>query len=175
MFKESTAPQKRNRSDRLFHDLFNENEIKRIHLLRFSTYTEIEVITNDRIYNCGTATFKGIEWNYGGQVEDTLKDDEYIELSNKYQRLLNRNEELEEEHKELVETNYNLATKKTELEEDLDLEKSISSNLAQKILKAIEYIEEHSLNFNGECEIDLEVEECKDLIKILKGEENESN
>ena len=44
--------------------------------------------------------------------------------------------------------------------------------LFKRVNKAIEYIEEHSLNFNGECEIDLEVEEVKDLYKILKGEEN---
>ena len=46
----------------------------------------------------------------------------------------------------------------------------INNHLQQIIDKAIEYIEEHSLNYNGECEIDLEVEECKDLYKILKGE-----
>lgn len=42
--------------------------------------------------------------------------------------------------------------------------------LEKRINKAIEYIEEHSLNFNGESEQDLYIEEVKDLYKILKGE-----
>ena len=40
-----------------------------------------------------------------------------------------------------------------------------------RIDKAIEYINNHSLNFNNEMEIDLQVEEVKELENILRGEE----
>lgn len=39
--------------------------------------------------------------------------------------------------------------------------------------KAIEFVKAHALNFNGEIETGLEVEECEDLVELLGGESNE--
>lgn len=71
--------------------IFNENEIKRIELLRYTNYSTIEVTTNDGRCDCGPATFEDIEWNY---------EDEQIR---KCLDSINREEELEEENKKLKE------------------------------------------------------------------------
>jgi hypothetical protein len=59
-----------------------------------------------------------------------------------------------------------------QLEEDLEAEKSISSNLARRILKAIKYLKlkvDIPKNHLEEAIRDIE----EDLLKILEGEENE--
>ena len=101
-------------------------------------------------------------------------DKQYIEI------LENRIKELKEDYDILDRfDDKNIDDYKKLEEENKKLKESIvniikdESYLQLRINKAIEYIEEHSLNFNGECEIDLEVEEVKDLYKILKGEEND--
>jgi len=53
-----------------------------------------------------------------------------------------------------------------QLEEDLEAEKSISSNLARRILKAIKLLEEDYFE-------DGSGNNVEEVIKILKGEENE--
>lgn len=65
----------------------------------------------------------------------------------------------------LIDYITNLQEENKKLKEQLELEKSICSNQAQRILKAGEYIKENGiLDLNG-----------YDLLKILKGEENEEN
>jgi hypothetical protein len=61
------------------------------------------------------------------------------------------------------------------LEEDLDAEKSINSYLSRRILKAIEYIESYNLpkDLGKLSEAPISVNELKELLKILKGGENE--
>lgn len=51
------------------------------------------------------------------------------------------------------------------LKEDLEAEKSTNSNLARRILKAIEYMGRRDLEWGSE--------EHEKMMKILKGEENE--
>ena len=76
---------------------------------------------------------------------------------------MNRNESFEDLR--------NTANYFVELEEENKKLKESLGKMTKRNVKASVYIEEHSLNFNGESEIYLEVEEVKDLYKILKGEE----
>jgi chromosome segregation ATPase len=83
-----------------------------------------------------------------------------------------RIKELEEKNKTFEDYNKDLNRKIDKLEEDLDAEKSISSNLARRIVKAIEYINENKEGTDccGEIYIDLGEIEIVELLKILKGE-----
>ena len=83
--------------------IFNENEIVKIQFDDGSKEMEIDHTNRNRTFIDGT--FEDIEWNYG---QSNIKDDEYIELSNKYQRLSNRTEELEEENKFLIKQRDNI-------------------------------------------------------------------
>ena len=101
-------------------------------------------------------------------------DKQYIEI------LENRIKELKEDYDILDRfDDKNIDDYKKLEEENKKLKESIvniikdESYLQLRINKAIEYIEEHSLNFNGESEQDLYIEEVKNLYKILKGEEND--
>lgn len=63
------------------------------------------------------------------------------------------------------------------LEEDLEAEKSTSSNLARRILKAIEYINDNiavcAFNNKELPHWEFDDNNIQNLIKILKGENNE--
>ena len=96
--------------------IFNENEIK--YIMKFSE-KKLQIMFKNGFDIYVEATFDDIEWNYGNT--DTKP---YVVMTRSIaEDLANANkkiEELEEENKELVETNYNLATKKTKLEEELN-------------------------------------------------------
>ena len=88
--------------------------------------------------------------------------------------LLQENKDLEEDI-EFYKDMLNQFKKQFErLEEELEAEKSTSSNLSRRILKAIKYLKlkvDIPKNHLEEAIKDRE----EDLLKILKGEENESN
>lgn len=87
--------------------IFNENEIKWYE----KDNEDIKVVfVNDTHIYIDDTTFEDIEWNYGNTELEELKLD--------YSAVVTGYKKLEEENKELVETNYNLATKKTEFEEE---------------------------------------------------------
>lgn len=162
--------------------IFNENEIREIKQCK--NYLRLDLTYSGPYLHIDDATFEDIEWNYGATQNATQTatqnkiDDEYIELSNKYQRLLNINEDLEAEHKELVETNYNLATKKTELEkenkeleeankkklESIDCLLKDNANLVMTINKATELLENTDILNSWYKQFK------KKQLKILKGE-----
>ena len=129
--------------------IFNENEIK-----WFEKYNEEEIkvvfVNDTHIYIM--ATFDDIEWNY---EHSNIKEDEYIELSNKYQRLLNRNEELEE---------------------SLDEQRTTSALLARKIIKTITLTEElYKMAKEQDSDNVNLIDRLENILKTLKwGEENES-
>lgn len=75
--------------------IFNENEI--VFINEYDAESLGIMLKGKDKCICIDAHIEDIEWNYG----QNKIDDEHIELSNDYQRLLNRNEELEEENKKL--------------------------------------------------------------------------
>lgn len=104
-------------------------------------------------------------------IETLEKKIKELEEKNKtFEDLNNQLDKLEEENNSLRLRLINAEQKYLELKEQ-----SFSGYYIDRVNKAIGYIEEHSLNFNGESEQDLYIEEVKDLYKILKGGENESN
>lgn len=116
--------------------IFNENEINYINQSGEFLYISTK---ESNLLRPIIATFDDIEWNYD---KNNNIHEEYV---------ISQLKEYEEEHKELVETNYNLATKKTELED--------------RINKAIEYVKEYYPTST----IYYQDEQDK-LIKILRGE-----
>lgn len=136
--------------------IVNENEI--VYIGKFDEDNKLRVRTSKEVwFDIPNATFDDIEWNYGTPQETQRKI-----------------------QKELCKSCYyrdTISNKLKELEEDLEAEKSISSNLAQRILKAIEYIEKHikyecdrtygELRFMSHHLYDNFKK--KDLLKILKG------
>lgn len=63
-----------------------------------------------------------------------------------FRRLKEIIKQLEEEHKELVETNYNLATEKTKLEEKNKYLEDFSDSLLKNNGKAANYIIDHCIS-----------------------------
>lgn len=78
------------------------------------------------------------------------------------------NKELREDLEHLIICNDKTITQ--DLRDDIKMTLDYIDNLEKKINKAIKYINNHSLNFNNEIETDLQVEEVKELEKMLKGE-----
>ena len=132
--------------------IFNENEIEYIK-------KELEGIivcpkaVNVELKAIENATFEDIEWNY--------------ENNNEYCNVFyeDRIKELEEENERLKELNVCVGCNN-------------NPDYKSRIDKAIEYIEEHKRNVYdtfGEGIVFGEMGGIKEIIKILKGEENESN
>lgn len=135
--------------------ILNENKIE------FITNETIEnglyVVTKSNNYNINNATFEDIEWNYGTTELEELKLD--------YSAVVTGYKKLEEEHKELVETNYDLATKKAKLEEENKKYKKKFDKLKKYIL--------HNANYNdflGDVTVGLSTDNCSELLKIIDGE-----
>lgn len=82
--------------------------------------------------------------------EEKIKDDEYIELSNKYQRLLNRNEELEG---------------------SLDEQRTTTTLLARRIIKSIKLTEElYKIAKEQDSDNVNLIDRLEIILKTLKGE-----
>lgn len=60
-----------------------------------------------------------------------------------------------------------------EYDDKLLTKMGIEIKLQNRIDKAIEYINNHSLNFNNEIETDLTLEEVKELVNILRGKDEQ--
>lgn len=134
--------------------IFHENDIRSIE--KYNGYLRLDL--KFRTYYLDIdATFKDIEWNYGE----------------------NTNNKIKEENKELVETNIELANKNKELEEELEVNKKewkdildSRDKLSSIISNAIKYIEDnacYSADIKQCCD-DLLYSNCDKLLKILKGE-----
>jgi hypothetical protein len=123
--------------------IFNENAIKVIE----NDEDLLTIIFKDGSYRETQGTFDDIEWNY---EQSNIKEDEYIELSNKYQRLLNRNEELEE---------------------SLDEQHSTSALLARKMIKTITLTEElYKMAKEQDSDNVNLIDRLENILKTLKGE-----
>lgn len=100
-------------------------------------------------------TFEDYNKDLNNQLDKIEKENKRLELEN-------------EKHKSWVNVlnkdNHKFRDKIEQLEEDLEAEKSTSSNLARRINKAIEYLEN----------TDLGILEFWKVKEILKGEENEN-
>ena len=132
--------------------IFNENEI--VYIVEFDEDNKLRVRTSKEVwFDIPNATFEDIEWNY--------------ENNNEYCNVFyeDRIKELEEENERLKELNVCVGCNN-------------NPDYKSRIDKAIEYIEEHKRNVYdtfGEGIVFGEMGGIKEIIKILKGEENESN
>jgi cell division protein FtsB len=81
--------------------------------------------------------------------------------------------ELKEKNKTFEDYNKDLNRQIDKLQEELKFEKTICSNQARRILKAIEYIEKLFILEDDDVTYEFKNDEIKPLLKILKGEENE--
>ena len=160
------------------------------------------------------ATFDDIEWNYGtpqetqikmqkelckscyyrDTISNKLKDLEeekrnmILEITKREEIMLDKEKEiakLEEEHKELVETNYDLAIKKTKLEEENKKLKKLNvcvgcdnnPDYKSRIDEAIKYIKDNVAvySFGNKSEDyahwEFDDSNIQDLLQILNTEE----
>lgn len=102
--------------------IFNENEIRYIKYEENAIfiYLRFDISSFIRFEN---ATFEDIEWNYEDkQIRKCLDS-------------IDREKELEKKNKTFEEYNKDLNNKLDKLEEELEFEKSICSNQAQRIKK----------------------------------------
>ena len=127
--------------------IFNESEIQYI----MQDDKELHIVFKNVNGFYVEATFDDIEWNYG----QNKADDEYIELSNKYQRLLNRNEELEEENKRLDFC----------MQDTYDSANDTCEELQQRINNIKEYIKENEKIYGSLLDNE------KIILKIIDGED----
>lgn len=133
--------------------IFNENEIREIKQCK--NYLRLDLTYSVPYLHIDDATFDDIEWNYEN-FNDCKQLEEIILVRDK------KIKELEEENKKLKKPSnyYQYASK---------LVKNNCESLQQKIDKAIEYIKEgQSMTSTKQVYIS-----GVDLLKILKGEENE--
>lgn len=149
--------------------IFNENEI--VYIEEYDAESlGIMFKGKDKCFFVDAHT-EDIEWNYGSPQETQRKIQKDLCKSCYYRDTIsNKLKELEEKNKTFEDCNKDLNNQLDKLEEDLEAEKSTSSNLAKRILKAIKYLELNvDIPKNHLEEVIKDREE--DLLKILKGEE----
>lgn len=150
--------------------IFNENNIKHISqdvndILRI--YYDY-----DDVVSVPEATFDDIEWNYSCRNKVQPDYESRIrQLEAKIERLKERNNKLKEENEHIF-ANVN----DDELLRSNAMNYAELSQLKERIGKALKYIEEHKRNVYSDFGEDIvfgEIEGIKELLRILKGEENE--
>ena len=163
---------------RIKDSIFNENEI--VYIMEYSE-KELQVMfkNNNDIYI--EATFEDIEWNYEYSHyidKDSVKfsDKSIQELEEENKKLKDKVLELSN-HLSLYSSEETMLKRLEELEEDLDAEKSTTSNLAGRILKALQYIKSYNLpeDLGNLSECPISVGELNELLKILKGDDGYGN
>jgi ATP-dependent exoDNAse (exonuclease V) beta subunit len=121
--------------------IFNENEILQITKGMQNTLF-LTLKYSDRLQQIDNATIEDIEWNYGTPQETQRQMQKELCKSCYYRNnISNKLKELEEENERLL-------NKIEILEDDLETEKSISSNLAKNMIKAVEYLEHEQFEKN---------------------------